>query len=129
MRAFSAGSTPKGQVLPRTSHTLSLIAVFYNKGYEAFAQQRHKHSHYRMQQCHRRSACPIYLGNAHKSHWGLDDPSLIIGGTAIQQAAFHQTADIIEMRTRALFALPWHTFTAIQWTEHLQQIKQRSSTQ
>lgn len=50
--------------------------------------------------------CPAYPGNVVRVHWGLDDPSRACGSAQEVAVAFERTYQIIQARTRALFALP-----------------------
>ena len=52
-------------------------------------------------------ACPVYFGPALKSHWGLEDPSDVVGDEASVDAAFRATLARIESRCQAFFALPF----------------------
>ena len=53
--------------------------------------------------------CPAYLGPVLRTHWGLDDPSHLLGPDAEIDAAFERTYDIVLARVRALLALPLET--------------------
>lgn len=50
--------------------------------------------------------CPAYLGPVLRTHWGLDDPSHLVGTDEEIEAAFERTYAIILARTQALLALP-----------------------
>ncbi|WP_116368800.1 arsenate reductase ArsC [Parahaliea mediterranea] len=50
-------------------------------------------------------ACPLYLGQSLKVHWGLSDPSAMHGDEAAQGAAFRACIDEIERRVAVLAAL------------------------
>jgi len=54
-------------------------------------------------------ACPLYFGPALKAHWGLEDPSDVVGDEATVDAAFRATLARIEQRCRAFLALPFDT--------------------
>ncbi|MNG76861.1 hypothetical protein D3C79_353960 [compost metagenome] len=49
----------------------------------------------------------MYFGPALKSHWGLEDPSDVVGDEASVDAAFRATLARIESRCQAFFALPF----------------------
>lgn len=51
-------------------------------------------------------ACPAYLGDVVRTHWGLDDPSRATGSAHAIKEAFERTYQIVLARTHALFALP-----------------------
>lgn len=55
-------------------------------------------------------ACPLWMGNSIKVHWGLSDPSKL--PEAEQSAAFNQVAAVLRERIRALSAIDWSDKTA-----------------
>ena len=105
-QAVSAGSFPKGQVLPRSLTTLleAGIAIdgLSSKGNDAF---QNNPPDIVITVCDKAAgeACPVYFGPALKAHWGLEDPSEVKG----DEAAFHATLAHIETRCRAFLALPF----------------------
>ncbi|MCO7545859.1 arsenate reductase ArsC [Stutzerimonas nitrititolerans] len=110
--AVSAGSFPKGQVLPRSLATLQQagisIAGLSSKGNDAFADNP---PDIVITVCDKAAgeACPLYFGPALKTHWGLEDPSEVVGDEAAMDAAFRATLARIEQRCRAFLALPFDT--------------------
>jgi len=108
--AVSAGSFPKGQVLPRSLITLQQagisIAGLSSKGNDAFADNP---PDIIITVCDKAAgeACPLYFGPALKTHWGLEDPSEVVGDEAAMDAAFRATLARIEQRCRAFLALPF----------------------
>lgn len=50
--------------------------------------------------------CPAYLGPVLRTHWGLEDPSHVVGTDEEIEAAFERTYEIILARTQAFLALP-----------------------
>lgn len=109
-QAVSAGSFPKGQVLPRSLTTLleAGIAIdgLSSKGNDAF---QNNPPDIVITVCDKAAGetCPVYFGPAIKAHWGLEDPSEIEGDEASVSAAFHATLARIETRCRAFLALPF----------------------
>jgi arsenate reductase len=108
--AVSAGSFPKGQVLPRSLTTLQEAGIaidgLSSKGNDAFEENP---PDIVITVCDKAAgeACPVYFGPALKAHWGLEDPSDITGDEAALSAAFHSTLAHIETRCRAFLALPF----------------------
>ena len=108
--AVSAGSFPKGQVLPRSLSTLQEAGIaidgLSSKGNEAFEANP---PDIVITVCDKAAgeACPVYFGPALKAHWGLEDPSDITGDEARIAAAFHSTLARIETRCRAFLELPF----------------------
>ncbi|MBT1118765.1 ArsC family transcriptional regulator [Stutzerimonas xanthomarina] len=110
--AVSAGSFPKGQVLPRSLTTLQQAGIsitgLSSKGNDAFADNP---PDIVITVCDKAAgeACPLYFGPALKAHWGLEDPSDVVGDEATVDAAFRATLARIEQRCRAFLALPFDT--------------------
>lgn len=108
--AVSAGSFPKGQVLPRSLSTLQEAGIciqgLRSKGNDAFESSP---PDIVITVCDNAAneACPVYFGPAIKTHWGLADPSEVKGNDDQIGLAFHTTLDRIETRCRAFFALPF----------------------
>lgn len=108
--AISSGSFPRGQVLPRSLTTLQQAGIstegLSSKGNEAFEDNPPEIV---ITVCDKAAgeACPAYFGPALKSHWGLADPSDVVGDEAAIDAAFRATLARIEQRCRAFFALPF----------------------
>ncbi|MBT2342383.1 MULTISPECIES: arsenate reductase ArsC [Pseudomonas] len=113
--AVSAGSFPKGQVLPRSLETLQQAGIciegLRSKGNDAFESSP---PDIVITVCDNAAnkACPVYFGPAIKAHWGLADPSEVKGSDDQVGLAFHATLDRIEARCRAFFALPFDRLDA-----------------
>jgi arsenate reductase len=46
--------------------------------------------------------CPVFLGKAHRVHWGLPDPAAVEGDQEVQLAAFRQVRDELRHRLSLL---------------------------
>ena len=123
--AISAGSFPKGQVLPRSLLTLQEAGIRINglssKGNDAF---QNNPPDIVITVCDKAAGetCPVYFGPAIKAHWGLEDPSEIEGDEASVSAAFHATLARIETRCRAFLALPFARLDPIALKHELDRI-------
>lgn len=123
--AVSAGSFPKGQVLPRTLVTLQEAGIsiqgLSSKGNDAFEDSV---PDVVITVCDKAAggACPVYFGPALKAHWGLDDPSDVKGDEAAVSAAFHATLARIEVRCRAFLALPFDRLSRDELKSELDRI-------
>ncbi|KIU53613.1 MULTISPECIES: arsenate reductase ArsC [Pseudomonas] len=113
--ALSAGSFPRGQVLPRSLLTLQQAGIstagLSSKGNEAFAANP---PDIVITVCDKAAgeACPVFFGPALKAHWGLADPSEQPGTDDEVEANFHHALARIERRCRAFFALPFSQLDA-----------------
>jgi len=50
--------------------------------------------------------CPAYLGPVLRTHWGVDDPSHVVGSSEEIDAAFEKAYAILRARIEAFLALP-----------------------
>jgi arsenate reductase (thioredoxin) len=50
--------------------------------------------------------CPAYLGPVLRTHWGVDDPSHVVGTDEEIDAAFEQAYAVLRARIEAFLALP-----------------------
>jgi arsenate reductase len=109
VRAVSAGSFPSGQLNPMALETLRAVGIatdgLASKGLDAFAAAP---PDIVISVCDKAAGepCPVYFGAAIKAHWGLADPSEVIGDPATRRAAFEATLDKIRQRCTALLQLP-----------------------
>ena len=107
MRAYSAGSQPRGEVHPQALAALRRNGVnsdgLSSKGTEAHAELA---PDLVITVCDKAAgdACPVFFGPALKAHWGLADPAELVGTPAQIDAAFDATAAIIQTRLKAFFA-------------------------
>jgi len=108
--AVSSGSFPRGQVLPRSLTTLQQAGIsiegLSSKGNAAFEQCP---PDIVITVCDKAAgeSCPVYFGPALKAHWGLEDPSDVVGEEEAVNTAFVATLARIERRCRAFFELPF----------------------
>ncbi|TLP64899.1 MULTISPECIES: arsenate reductase ArsC [Pseudomonas] len=123
--AVSSGSFPKGQVLPRSLTTLQQAGIsthgLCSKGNEVFERCP---PDIVITVCDKAAgeACPVYFGPALKAHWGLADPSDVVGDDASVDAAFRATLALIASRCQAFFALPFDTLERAQLQQELDRI-------
>ncbi|KAF0864410.1 arsenate reductase ArsC [Pseudomonas sp. LD120] len=124
-QALSAGSFPKGQVLPRSLTTLERAGIatagLYSKGNDAFADNP---PDIVITVCDKAAdeACPVYFGPALKAHWNLEDPSDVRGDEACVDAAFGAALAHIEQRCRAFLGLPFNHLSREQLQHELNRI-------
>jgi len=47
--------------------------------------------------------CPVFLGKAHRVHWGLPDPAAVVGNEEARLNAFRSVRDELLRRLKVLF--------------------------
>lgn len=109
MRAFSAGSEPRGDINPLTLEALARAGIaadgVYSKSSDA---HQALNPDFVITVCDKAAgeACPVYFGPATKAHWGLVDPSESVGSPEEIKAAFDATLVWLKLRFTAFLALP-----------------------
>ncbi|MBB2496602.1 arsenate reductase ArsC [Aquipseudomonas ullengensis] len=125
MRAYSAGSQPKGSVHPLSLQTLAQAGIatagLYSKSSDEHAQL---HPDLVITVCDKAAgeACPVFFGTAQKAHWGLADPSECQGSAEEITAAFTATLAQIKTRIDVFLALPYADLSAAQRQAELARI-------
>jgi len=111
VRAFSAGSRPKGAPHPGALRLLARrgidTAPFRSKSWDEFTAPGAPAIDLAITVCGNAAgeACPVFHGSPLKAHWGLPDPADVTGSEAAVDAAFAETWRLLEMRVRAFLAL------------------------
>lgn len=109
LRAFSAGSQPKGIVHPLSLQILQRAGIategLNSKSVDDLATLS---PDIVITVCDKAAgeACPLFFGPATKAHWGLEDPSEHGGTPAEVARAFDTTLQKIMSRVQAFLALP-----------------------
>jgi len=107
-RAMSAGSRPAGYVHPRSLALLTREGIptegLASKSWDGLPIT----PDIVITVCASAAGetCPAYLGQALRSHWGVDDPARATGTDAEIDAAFERAYRILRARIEAFFALP-----------------------
>lgn len=130
VRAFSAGSKPKGVPHPGALRLLARkgidTAPFRSKSWSEFTGPGAAPIDLAITVCGNAAgeSCPVFAGSPLRAHWGLPDPADTDGGEAVVDAAFEQTWVRLEARARALLALPFATMDQRMLTANLAEIGQ-----
>ncbi len=100
-QARSAGSAPSGQVHPKTLEHLQALGIdtehLHSKSWQALGDYQ---PDVVITVCDSAAgeACPLWLGDTLRVHWGLSDPSATAGSAEAVDAAF--SACIAQIRQR-----------------------------
>ncbi len=110
-RALSAGSRPTGTVHPRSLALLDREGIategLCSKSWDALPVV----PDIVISVCASAAgeACPVYLGQALRAHWGVEDPAHATGTDARIDAAFDTAYRTLRARIEAFLALPLAT--------------------
>jgi len=111
VRAFSAGSKPKGVPHPGALRLLARRGIdttlFRSKSWDEFSGPDAPPIDLAITVCGNAAGelCPVFIGSPLKAHWGLPDPADATGSEADVDAAFEETWRLLEMRVRAFLVL------------------------
>lgn len=108
LRAISAGSQPAGQLNARA------LALLHSKGIATEGYYSKSWNDLPLTPdvvvtvCGSAAGetCPAYLGPVLRTHWGVDDPSHVVGTEEEIGAAFEQAYRTLRARIEAFLALP-----------------------
>ena len=108
LRAISAGSQPAGQLHPRAVALLHRKGIstegYFSKSWDGLPVT----PDIVVTVCSSAAGetCPAYLGPVVRTHWGVEDPSHVVGTEEEIEAAFEEAYAIIRARIEAFLALP-----------------------
>ena len=105
-RAFSAGSHPKGQVLPETLALLSRlnykVGELRSKSWDEFSGPDAPALDFVFTVCDnaRGEVCPVWPGQPMTAHWGVDDPAAFEGPEDKKMRLFKRVYTELESRIK-----------------------------
>jgi arsenate reductase len=110
--AVSAGSAPKGQVHPLALEVLESAGYatsgLRSKSWDEFSATAGARLDFVITLCDSAAseACPLWLGDPVKVHWGLPDPAAVVGNEPARRAAFEATLQKLTALVTKLVELP-----------------------
>ena len=128
VRAFSAGSQPKGVPHPGALRLLERegydISAFRSKSWDEFAAPDAPRIDIAITVCGNAAGetCPLFIGAPVRAHWGLPDPADVAGDKAAVDAAFAETYRLLDLRVRAMLTLPLEAMTPAERRDALNAI-------
>jgi len=124
-RAFSAGSTPKGQVHPYSLDLLrSLnydVAHLRSKSWDEFAAPGAPVLDFVFTVCDdaANETCPYWPGQPMTAHWGIPDPSSATGSEAEKRLAFAEAHRMLNQRIGIFVNLPLRSIDGLALSKTL----------
>lgn len=112
IRAFSAGSMPKGEIHPQTLALLKRMnfdtSAFRSKFWGEFAEEGAPKLDFVFTVCDNAAneVCPVWPGQPMTAHWGVPDPAAVVGTEAEIAVAFSETWRVLQNRITAFASLP-----------------------
>jgi arsenate reductase len=111
-RAYSAGSTPKGQIHPMTLKVLADAGLpttgLRSKSWDEFAVPGAPQLDFVFTICDNAAGetCPLWPGQPMTAHWGIEDPAAVEGPEFKQRQAFEDALRFTRNRITAFINLP-----------------------
>jgi len=112
IRAWSAGSHPKGAVHPLALEILRKYGYdtsgLRSKSWDEFAGQGAPHFDVIVTVCDQAAAeaCPVWPGHPVQAHWSIPDPAAVEGEPYERRWAFERAYQDLERRIKAFARLP-----------------------
>ena len=133
-RAFSAGSTPKGQVHPLTLEALKAAGLstegLRSKAWDEFAVPGAPKMDFVFTVCDNAAGetCPVWPGQPMTAHWGIEDPAAVDGPDFKQRAAFDDALTFMRNRIAAFVNLPLDSIDRLSLSSKLKGIGDMDGT-
>ncbi len=127
-QAYSAGSTPKGEVHPLALATLSAYSLpsegYRSKSWDEFAVAGAPKMDFIITVCDNAAgeACPLWPGHPMTAHWGIPDPAAHEGTEESRSKAFHDAARALKRRIELFLSLPLERLDAMSLQAELRGI-------
>ncbi len=118
IKAYSAGSQPKGCVNPLALQTLATWRIptdgFHSKRWDEFAKPGAPRLDFVLTVCDNAAGevCPFWPGQPMTAHWGVPDPAAVDGTDQQKAKAFFDAAVTLRRRIELMLALPLSSLDA-----------------
>jgi arsenate reductase len=112
VKAFSAGSHPKGAVHPEALRQIAAAGLpvdgFRSKNWQEFAQSGAPRLDFVFTVCDNaaKEVCPVWPGQPMTAHWGVPDPAAVEGTSEQIDLAFRDAFTILDRRVGLFLSLP-----------------------
>lgn len=127
-RAWSAGSTPKGEVHPMTREVLEEAGLptsgLRSKSWDEFAVPGAPEMDFVFTVCDDAASetCPIWPGQPVTAHWGIEDPAAVEGSPMERRAAFVRALQYMRNRVSAFVNLPFESIDRLALSHRIRDI-------
>ena len=128
LRAYSAGSQPKGKVNPYTIRLLRDLGYdvsgFRSKSWDEFARIGGPKFDFVFTVCDNAAAetCPVWPGQPMTAHWGIPDPAEATSSEAEVALAFKEAYRLLNQRIGIFTSLPLRSLDQLTLQHKLREI-------
>jgi protein-tyrosine-phosphatase len=126
--AYSAGSLPKGEVHPYALDLLRNLDYptdgLRSKSWNELAKPGAPPLDFVFTVCDNAAGevCPVWPGQPMTAHWGLPDPTEVVGSEAERRLAFAETLRMLNNRIGTFVSLPFKSLDKLSLQRRLQEI-------
>ncbi len=127
-RAWSAGSTPKGEVHPVALRQLEKlghpVAELRSKSWDEFATPEAPRFDFVFTLCDSAAAepCPLWPGQPMSAHWGLPDPAAVTETPELQSLAFADAYRMLSHRISIFTSLPFASLDRLSLQRRIDEV-------
>jgi arsenate reductase len=128
IRAYSAGSYPKGQPHPMALEVLAErghdTSGLRSKSWDEFAEEGAPSLDFVVTVCDNAAgeACPIWPGQPMTAHWGVEDPAAFEGAENDQRWMFRRTYQELQQRIELFISLSVESLDRMSLQSRLDEI-------
>jgi protein-tyrosine-phosphatase len=133
--AFSAGSTPRGEIHPYALDLLRSLKHpvdgLSSKNWDEFSKPRAPKMDFVFTVCDdlAAEACPVWPGQPMSAHWGVPDPVAVEGTEAERRLAFSEAYRMLRNRIIAFVNLPISSLDKLNLKAEVDTIGKRKARQ
>ncbi|HEX2528651.1 MAG TPA: arsenate reductase ArsC [Geminicoccus sp.] len=127
-KAYSAGSAPRGKVNPLALALLQEqrlpIEGLRSKSWQEFARPDAPVMDFVFTLCDQAAGenCPVLQGQPITAHWGVPDPSAVVGSETFRMLAFREAFQMLNRRIRIFASLPIASLDRLSLTRQVEAI-------
>ena len=127
-KAYSAGSAPRGKVNPLALALLQEqrlpIEGLRSKSWQEFARPDAPVMDFVFTLCDQAAGenCPVLQGQPITAHWGVPDPSAVVGNETFRMLAFREAFRMLNRRIRIFASLPIASLDRLSLTRQVEAI-------
>ncbi|MGO1073855.1 arsenate reductase ArsC [Lysobacter sp. CA199] len=132
LRAYSAGSHPRGEVHPVALEVLAEVGLstdgLRSKAWDEFALPGAPEMDLVITVCDRAAgeSCPLWPGTPVTAHWGIEDPAEAVGTPEQVHKAFANAMRLLQHRISLLLALKAEALDRLVLQTKIREIGQQS---